>query len=74
MKGGTILKTSDKIIDLRSRRGWSQAKLADVAGIPQTTISGIENDAKIPNLTTAAKLAAVFGIHAEELLSEEVKN
>lgn len=36
-----------------------------------TTISGIENTNKIPRLETAAKIAKVFNLHAEGLLTNE---
>lgn len=52
----------------------NQTQLADVSGVPKTTISGIINDSKIPNLVTASKLAMALGIHAEDLMGTEVKN
>ncbi|WP_125572834.1 helix-turn-helix domain-containing protein [Levilactobacillus huananensis] len=50
----------------------SQARSSDQSGLPQTTISGIANDSKTLGLKNAIKLAKVFGVHAEELLLEEV--
>lgn len=65
MTSGTVL------IALRKKFGLTQAQLAERSGVPQTTISGIENTNKTPGLKTADRLANVFGLHAEDLLPVE---
>jgi len=57
----------------REHLGMNQATLADKSGIPQTTISGIENNGKIPNFITASKLADALGIDMNEFPKEKVK-
>ena len=61
----------EKLILLRRKHSLSQIQLAVLSGVPVTTISGIENTNKIPRLETAAKIAKVFGLHAEDLLAND---
>ena len=61
----------EKLILLRRKHSLSQIQLAALSGVPVTTISGIENTNKIPRLETAAKIAKVFGLHAEDLLAND---
>lgn len=60
-----------KLVEFRNQKGLTQSKLSDLSGVPQTTISGIENTSKTPGLRTAIKLAAALGVHAEDLLPEQ---
>lgn len=66
MKFGAYLRKA------RERQGMNQAALADKSGIPQTTISGIENDGKIPNFNNASKLADALGIDMNDFPKERV--
>lgn len=66
------MNSGEIIIALRNKHGLTQAQLAQKSDVPQTTISGIENSGKTPGLKTADKLARVFGLHAEDLLNQEV--
>lgn len=57
----------------REKQGWTQTKLADTSGVPQTTISTIEHGAT-PNVAITNKLAIALNISITQLLnSEEVK-
>lgn len=67
------MTSGEILIRLRQKRKLSQAQLSDLSSVPQTTISGIENDNKVPGLKTAVKLANVLNVHAEDLLAKEVK-
>ncbi|MCI1893027.1 MAG: helix-turn-helix domain-containing protein [Schleiferilactobacillus harbinensis] len=58
----------------REKAGLTQAQLSDKSGVPQTTISGIENSGKKPNVVAAHRLADALGVTMEELLVEEAKN
>ena len=55
---------------VRERRMWTQARLAEEAGVSPTTVSGIENG-RIgrPHFGTVRKLARALGVEAEELVS-----
>ncbi|EUJ53837.1 helix-turn-helix transcriptional regulator [Listeria fleischmannii] len=48
----------------------SQARLSDISGVPQTTISGIEGG-KTPNVIIANKLADALNITVNDLLSDK---
>lgn len=63
-----------KVKQERERRGWSQAHLSDVSGVPQTTISTIESRTKRPDAVTLNDIAKALGITVDALLNEEVKN
>lgn len=60
-----------KIIDLRLKNGISQSQLADKSGVAISTISSIENTDRVPGLKVATKIAKVFGLHAEDLLTND---
>ena len=66
------MTSGQQLLEFRNRKNYTQAKLSDLSGVPQTTISGIENTNKTPGLRTAIKLASALGIHVEELLPKEV--
>jgi putative transcriptional regulator len=46
---------------LRAERRWSQAELADRAGVSRQTINAIETEKYDPSLPLAFKLAEIFG-------------
>lgn len=46
---------------LRAEREWSQADLADRAGVSRQTINALETGKYDPSLPLAFKLAKVFG-------------
>jgi transcriptional regulator with XRE-family HTH domain len=52
----------------RSHRSWSQADLAERAGISITFLSSIERGNKWPHPETLSNLAQAFGIEAYELI------
>lgn len=54
---------------LRKARGLTQSQLAQISGLPRTTISYVESGLGNPSLKTLEKLAAALGIQYEELLS-----
>lgn len=43
----------EAIKDAREKHGWSQAKLADLMGVSDKTVSAWENDRNIPPLGVA---------------------
>ena len=57
------------LVDIRRRRSWSQARLADAAGIPRSTIANLETGAANPSLSTLASLSAALAVGIEELLA-----
>lgn len=59
----------ENLTRIRERRMWTQAKLAQEAGVSPTTVSGIEGGRiSRPHFGTLRKLARALGVPAEELL------
>lgn len=51
----------------RTDRGWTQAQLADLAGVSRQTINAIEADRYDPSLPLAFTLARIFDEPIEQL-------
>ncbi len=62
-----------RIRGLREQKNWSQKELESRSGVPQTTISRLENDNSKngASLNHLQKLAEAFGIALHELLEDE---
>jgi transcriptional regulator with XRE-family HTH domain len=57
-----------RLRDIRQRKGISQEKLADLAGLHRTYVSSVERGERNITLTTIAKLAAALGTRPAELI------
>jgi transcriptional regulator with XRE-family HTH domain len=64
-----VSDVGERVRNVRRLRMWTQARLAQEAGVSPTTISGIETG-KIgrPHFGTLGKLARALGVAPEELL------
>ncbi|MCL2029830.1 MAG: helix-turn-helix domain-containing protein [Deltaproteobacteria bacterium] len=51
----------------RNVKGFSQTRLSDLTGIPQTTISCWERNIGEPTVSQAQKLAGALGVPLEDL-------
>lgn len=63
----------NKLKELRAIRKMTQEELASHIGVSRQTVNAIEKDKFDPSLTTAFKLARLFGISVEDLFSYEDK-
>jgi|LakMenEpi03Aug12_release.lakeMendotaPanAssembly.Ray.scaffolds.fasta_scaffold4081398_1 transcriptional regulator with XRE-family HTH domain len=54
--------------ELREKKGWSQGKLAEVAGIDRKTVNRIENGHYVPSVGTLLALSNAFGTSTSKLL------
>ncbi|MGI5199030.1 helix-turn-helix transcriptional regulator [Streptomyces sp. CA-288835] len=61
----------NRITDLRVERGWTQADLAQRAGVSRQTINSIETGKFDPSLPLAFRLAKLFDLKIEELFLYE---
>lgn len=57
--------------DLRSERNWTQADLAERAGVSRQTINAIEKGKFDPSLPLAFRLARLFGLTIEQIFIDE---
>lgn len=67
-KKGIKNMLGDKIKIARQQKGWTQSEVAKETGIPQTTISKIENNIYEPNIEQLQKLIEFYNIDANWLL------
>lgn len=56
---------------LRAERDWTQADLADRAGVARQTIVALENGKYSPSLDLAFKFSRIFGKTIEEIFTPE---
>lgn len=57
----------NQVRERREARGWSQAVLAEHAGVSRQTINAIETGKYDPSLTLAFRLARIFAVPIETL-------
>ena len=65
-----MTEIGSRIKKLRREKDWTQADLAELAGISQRNISRYESGNIEPRKSTVLKLANVFGVSTEELLGK----
>jgi putative transcriptional regulator len=56
---------------LRSERNWTQADLAERAGVSRQTINAIEKGKFDPSLPLAFRLAKLFNLKIEEIFLDD---
>lgn len=64
----------EKIRTLRRERNYSQAQLGAKIGVHEKHISRYERELSQPSAETLRKIADLFGVSTDYLLSEESKN
>ncbi|THD35571.1 MAG: transcriptional regulator [Sphingomonas sp.] len=62
---------ANRLLDERTRLGWTQAKLAERVGVSRKTINTVENGVFVPSTTLALKLARALGTTVEEIFQLE---
>jgi putative transcriptional regulator len=62
---------SNRLREERARLGWTQAELADRAGVSRKTINTVENGVFVPSTILALRLARVLGKPVEALFALE---
>ena len=60
---------ADNLRVLRLEKGFTQAKLAEIVGLDQSTVSDYEAGRSEPIISVAMKLAKMFNMTVEELYS-----
>jgi putative transcriptional regulator len=59
---------SNRLVALRNERGFSQARLAELAGVDRKTINRIENGHFSPSLDTLTRLSVVLKCKLSDLV------
>lgn len=57
----------NRLRELRAKKGWSQARLAELAGVSRQTIQALESGKYDPSLPLAFKLAGLFKKRIEDI-------
>lgn len=60
----------NRMKELRTERGWSQAKLAELLGVSRQNIIAIEKEKYDPSLSLALKIARLFETSVEAIFLE----
>ncbi len=55
---------------IREQKGWSQEKLAEMAELDRTYISGIERGLRNPTIIVVQRIADALGVNAWDLLEK----
>jgi transcriptional regulator with XRE-family HTH domain len=64
----------ERIRELRTAKGYSQEKLAEMASMHWTYLGGIERAERNPTLINIEKLAVALGVNLSELFSFKDQN
>ena len=62
-----ILKS---ITEYRLERGWTEYHLAELSGVPQSTISSWYRKKSVPSLSSLEKICKTFGVTVSQFLAE----
>jgi putative transcriptional regulator len=60
----------NRVKELRAKRGWSQADLAERLDVSRQTVNSIETDKYDPSLPLAFKIAYLFGQSIEAIFED----
>jgi putative transcriptional regulator len=63
----------NRIRELRSDHGWSQADLAERLDVSRQTVNAIETGKYDPSLPLAFKIARLFGLSIEAIFEPEIQ-
>ena len=61
----------NRIRVLRAEKNWSQAELADKAGVSRNSINAVENGKFDPSLPLAFRIADIFGLKIEDVFQRD---
>lgn len=56
-----------RIKELRLAKGWSLKKLADLAGVPRSTLGELEIHMRLPKQEYLERIAKVLGVPVNDL-------
>lgn len=62
-----------KYATLRDKRGLNDSAVSRATGVKKATLSQWRHSLHTPSLKTILKITKYFGIHVEDLISDEVE-
>ena len=65
------MKVSEKIKELRSKRGWSQEQMAEKLNVSRQAVTKWETGAGAPDIENLAAIAQLFGVSTDVLIFGE---
>ena len=65
------MTTGSRIAALRKQRDWTQAGLADAAGLSASTIAMYETNRRSPDAASLRKLAIALGVHESQITEDD---
>lgn len=63
---------SDRLRDLRKKKGWTLEQLASLSGVSRSMLSQIERGAANPTLVVAWRIAQAFGLSLGDLVDSKI--
>ena len=66
------MKMSDKLIELRKEKGWTQNELGERLGVSNQAISKWESEMNMPDVMLLPAIADLFGCYIDELFQRNV--
>ena len=64
------MKFSEKIMNLRKSKGWSQDEFAEKIGVTRQTVSKWELDKTVPDMNKLIEISKIFEISLDELTNQ----
>lgn len=61
----------NRLKELRAKRGWSQAELAERLDVSRQSVNAIETDKYDPSLPLAFKIARLFGQSIDAIFEDK---
>ena len=68
------MKLSDKLIELRKEKGWSQEDFAEKLDVSRQAISRWENGMALPDAQNILRISKLFDVTADYLLNDDYEN
>ncbi len=64
-------KITNRVKELRGKRGWTQQQLATAVGVSRQSINSIERNRYVPSLPLALKFAEIFECATDAIFTLE---
>ena len=66
-------RITNRVKELRGKRGWTQQQLAAAVGVSRQSINSIERNRYVPSLPLALKFAEIFAYPTDHIFTLEEK-